>query len=244
MRNLKYLGFFFLLPLVVGMPLSEEDSTEMNIKFAAGRGSYAFITRGCEGVTSEQNIPYKDIGVSVDYKLKPPVQVGLKAGTIWEEYKYEKYSYGIKIEEMTKSYANSYFNPNISFEGKRFGIGIGPFFSKKYLPHRGDRLWIKRSASWHLRIGSPKFYFSTHMFESIPLYSGGGYFNLGFGGSSGSKTDLWFGLSTTGPYDGAGFLVKTNFKLNRNWYLDLAGRLGISEGNAEHAISVGLNYRL
>ena len=244
MRNLKYLGFLFLLPLIVGMQPNQDDSTEINVKLAAGRGSYSHITRGCEGVTSEQDIPYKDIGISVDYKVKPQVQVGLKAGTIWEEYKYGVYTYGIKIDEMTKSYTNSYINPNISFEGKRFGIGIGPFFSRKYLPYREDRNWIKNSVSWHLRVGRPKLYFSIHMLENVPLYSGGGYINLGMGGIAGRKTNYWFGLGTSGPYDGVGFLAKTNFNLKRSWYLDLAGRLGISEGNVEHGISIGLNYKL
>ena len=241
MRNLKYLGFFFLLPLVVGMQPNQDDSTEMNIKFAAGRGSYSHITRGCEGqVLSENDIPYKDIGISFDYKLKPIVQAGLRGGTIWEEYEYAVYSNGIEFKEK----ANSYLNPNLSITGKWIGIGVGPFWAKRHLPHRGDRYWVKNSVSWHLRVGRPKLYFSIHMLENVPLYSGGGYINLGMGGKAGRKTNYWFGLGTSGPYDGAGFLAKTNFNLKKSWYLDLAGRLGISEGNIEHGISIGLNYKL
>lgn len=243
MRNLKYLGFFFLLPLVVGMQPGQDDTTEMNIKFAAGRGSYSHITRGCEGqALTKQDIPFKDIGLSIDYQFKPPIQVGLKGGTIWEEYKYGVYTYEIKIDEMTKSYTNSYINPNISFEGKRFGVGIGPFFSEKYLPYREDRNWIKNSVSWHLRFGKPKLYFSIHMLENVPLYSGGGYINLGLGMAAGRKTNYWFGLGTSGPYDVTGLVAKANFNLKENWYLDLAGRLSLSE--QEYGISIGLNYKL
>jgi hypothetical protein len=238
MRNLKYLGFFFLLPLVLGMQPGQDDTTEMNIKFAAGRGSYAHITRGCEGVTSKQDIPYKDIGVSFDYKLKPTVQAGLRAGTIWEEYEYAVYANGIEFKEET----NSYLNPNISLGGRWIGIGVGPFWAKRHLPHREDRNWVKNSVSWHLRVGRPKLYFSIHMLENVPLYSGGGYINLGMGGKAGRKTNYWLGLGTPGPYDATGLVAKANFNLRKNWYLDLAGRLNISE--QEHGISVGLNYKL
>lgn len=241
MKNLRFLGFSFLLPLVFGMPVSEEDTTEINMKVAGGIGSYAYITRGCEGQTlSKTDIPFKDVGFTVDYKLKSPVQVGLRAGKIWEEYKHAVYTDGIEFKEMT----NSYLNPNISFEWRKFGIGAGPFFPKRHLPHRQDRQWAKRLPSWHLRVGGPKFYFSIHMLENVPLYSGGGYLNLGFGGAAGRKTSYWIGLGASGPYDGTGFVAKTNFYLKKNWYLDLAGRLGGSEGDVEHAIAVGLNYRL
>ena len=241
MRNLRCLGFFLLLPLVVGVPVSQEDSTEMNIKIAAGRGSYAYITRGCEGqVLSEQDVSFKDLGFSVDYQVKSPVQVGLRAGKIWDEYKYAVYTDGIGFEERP----NTYLNPNASIEGRWLGIGGGYFFAKRHLPNREDRWWARHLPSWHLRIGKPRFYFSIQMLENVPLYSGGGYINLGFGGIAGRQTRYWLGLGTSGPYDGTGFVAQTNFKLKGSWYLDLTGRVGASEGSFERAISAGLNYRL
>lgn len=237
MRNLRYFGFFFLLPLVIGVPVSEDDSTEMNIKFAAGKGSYATITRGCEGqVLSKRKIPFQDMGFSVDYRIKSPACLGLRAGKIWTEYEYSVYTNGIEYEKMT----NSYLNPNISLEGSKLGIGIGYFIPKKHLPKKEK----KQLFSWHLRFGPPKSYFSIHYLENVPLYSGGGYVNLGLGGKAGKKINYWFGLGSAGPYDKAGFVAKTNFEIKRNWHLDLAGRLGGSEGIWENAIAVGLNYRL
>jgi hypothetical protein len=241
LRNLRYLGFSLLLPLVIGMPVGEDDTTQMSMKVAGGVGSYAYITRGCEGqVLTKEDIPFQDIGFSFDYKVKSPVQVGIRAGKIWEKYKYAVYTDGIEFKEMT----NSYLNPHISLEGKWLGLGAGPFFAKKYLPRRGDRQWDKCLPSWHLRIGNPKFYFSIHMLENVPIYSGGGYIDLGLGGTPSRKVGYWLGLGTEGPYDNVGFVAKTVFQIKGSWYLDLAGRLGSSQGISESAVSVGLNYRL
>jgi len=233
LRKLKYLGFLFLLPLVVGVQVGKNDSTETNIKVAGGAGSYAYITRGCEGqVLTKDKVPFKDFGFSLDHKFRFPVRVGLRGGNIWERNRYYP----------DKRITNSYLNPNLSFEWRRFGIGAGPFFAQKDLPTREGGKLRRNSLSWHLRLGSPKLYFSIHMLESVPLYSGGGYINLGLGGAS-RKVSYWFGLGIRGPYDTEGFLIKTNFKLKENWYLDLAGRLGQSEGVSESAVSFGLNYK-
>lgn len=225
----------------MGVSADEDDTTQISIKIGAGAGSYAYVTRGCEGqVLREQDVPFKDLGFSVDCQLKSPVQVGLKAGKIWDEYKYAVYTDGTGFEER----ANAYLNPNASLDGGWLGIGGGYFFAKRDLPKRGDRGWARRLASWHLRIGRPRFYFSIQMLENVPLYSGGGYFNLGLGGVAGRQIRYWVGWGMSGPYDGTGFVAKSNLRLKRNWYLDLTGRVGASEGIFERAISAGLNYRL
>lgn len=218
----------------MGVQVGKNDSTETNIKVSGGAGSYAYITRGCEGeVLTKDKVPFKDLGYSIDHKFKFPVRVGLRGGNIWERNRY------YPDERRT----NSYLNPDLSLEWKWFGIGAGPFFAQKDLPTREGGKLSRNSLSWHLRFGSPKLYFSIHMLESVPLYSGGGYINLGLGGGVSRKFSLWFGLGTKGPYDTEGFLAKTNIKLKGNWYVDLVGRLGTSAGISESAISFGLNYK-
>ena len=239
MRNFRYFGFLFLLPLIIGVPISEKDSSEMSIKVVGGIGSYAYIHRGCKGeVLDKENAPFKDAGFSIDYKFKAPLKIGLRSGYILEKQLW----YDHTLRPPTSKHRNNvYVNPNFAFEGKSFGIGFGPFFAQKDLYVRESK-WGRTLPSWHLRFGSPKLYFSIHMLESVPLYSGGGYLNFGLGGAS-RKVSYWYGLGTRGPYDAAGFLAKTNFKLNQNWHLDLVGRLGTSAGISESAVSIGLNYR-
>jgi hypothetical protein len=239
LRKLKYLGILFLLPLVVGVQGNNKDSTVTNIKLAGGTGSYAYITRGCEGqVLSKHKIPFEDFGFSIDHKFKFPVRVGLRGGNIWER---NRYSFD-GIDSPSEKITNFYINPNLSLEWKWFGIGAGFFSAKKDLYWR-DMGSARKLPSGHLRLGSPQLYLSAHLMESVPLYSGGGYLNFGLGGQASRRVSYWLGFGTPGPYDNGGFLIKTNIQVKGNWHLDLGGRLGSSEGISENAISVGLNYR-
>jgi hypothetical protein len=239
LRKLKYLGILFLLPLVVGIQGSNKDSSETNIKLAGGTGSYAYITRGCEGqVLTKNKIPFNDLGFSLDHKFASPVRVGLRGGNIWERNRYSFEGIDSPSEKIT----NFYINPDLSLEWKWFSIGAGLFSAEKDLYWR-DMGSARKLPSGHLRLGSPQLYLSAHLLESVPLYSGGGYLNLGFGGEASRRVSFWLGLGVTGPYDIGGFLIKTNIKVKGNWRLDLAGRLGSSEGISENAFSFGLNYR-
>ena len=50
------LGTIFMLPIAVGM---EGDSASTTVGFGAGVGSYAHVTRGCEGqVLSKERDPF------------------------------------------------------------------------------------------------------------------------------------------------------------------------------------------
>lgn len=245
MTNLKYLGFLFLLPLVIGAPVAEKDSSETNIKLSGGAGSYAYIHRGCEGeVTSKENAPFKDAGFSIDHKFKGPVKIGLRSGYIFEKQLWYDHCFPAPTSKHRK---NIYVNPHFAFEGESFGIGFGPFFAQKSLWGSEQQEWGKNLPSAHIRIGNRKLYFSANLLENVPLYSGGGYVNFGLGFRR--NVSFWWiglggGLPLSGPYDAWGLVAKSNLRLNSNWHLDLAGRLGVSEGVSESAISIGLNYRL
>ena len=226
-----------MLPFVVGVQGNNKDSTVTNIKLAVGTGSYAYITRGCEGqVISKNKVPFKDLGFSLDHKFKFPVRVGLKGGNIWERYSLEE----VNLQSGTAT--NFYINPDISLEWKWFGIGAGLFSAEKDLYWR-DMGLARNLPSGHLRLGSPQLYLSAHLMESVPLYSGGGYLNFGLGGQASRRVSYWLGIGVTGPYDNGGFLIKTNIQVKGNWHLDLAGRLGQSQGISENALSFGINYR-
>jgi hypothetical protein len=138
---------------------------------------------------------------------------------------------------------NYYVNPDLSFESKWIGIGAGPFFARDILYGTEGSDWGNTLPSWHLRLGTQESYFSINMLEDLPLYSGGDYINIGFGTVI-KPVSWWVGLGITGPYDNVGFVTKTSWRVHRNWYLDIGGRLGGSEGISENAVSMGLNYRL
>lgn len=241
MKNIpKILSLFIFLPLVIGVENTGRDSSETNLKIAGGLGSYAYVTRGCEGeVLSKEKIPFKDVGFSMDHKFKAPVKIGLRSGYISDEGTY--YYHDINKVESRK---NFYLNPDIALEWKNFGFGVGPFIAQKTLRGKEESDWGKTPPSWHIRIGPKTTFFSINMLENVPLYSGGGYLNLGVGVMPSRNFSLWLGLGTTGPYDNVGFIAKTDFRLKGNLHLDLAGRLGSSEGISENAMSMGLNYKI
>jgi len=240
LKALKYFTFLFLLPLIVNMQGDNPDSSETDIKIAGGEGSYAYVSRGCEGeILQKEKVDFKDVGFSLDHKFKSPVQVGLRGGNVWEINRFT-FDQGYSTN---KNISNLYINPELSLEWEYFGIGAGFFSAQKDLYWR-DIGPARNFPSGHLRIGEPRFYFSTHLMESVPLYSGGGYLNLGIGRKASRKFSYWLGWGINGPYDTGGFLIKTDFEFTKNWQLNLAGRLGGSQGISENAVSLGLSYRI
>ena len=240
LTKLKYFGLLFLFPLVIGVQGEGPDSSETNFKLAGGAGSYAYVSRGCAGeVLNKQKIPYADGGFSIDHKFKFPLRIGFRGGYI-REHSRTSWEQAYSTDERTN---NFYFNPDMALDWKYFGIGAGFFSSQKDLYWR-DIGPARNFPSGHIRIGSPRFYFLAHLMESVPLYSGGGYLNLGLGGKVSRKVSYWLGLGIIGPYDTEGFLVKTDFEFAKNWQLNLAGRWGGSQGISENAVSLGLSYRI
>jgi hypothetical protein len=239
----RILSFFAVLPLLIGVENDGKDSTETNLKIAGGLGSYTYVTRGCEGqVLTKDKIPFNDFGFSIDHKFRSPVKIGLRSGSISDKTPVSRVYLDDYDAYLFKDRTNFYFNPDFSLEWKGFGIGTGPFFAQKTLDVSEDEKGGETFPSGHIRLGTKKLYLSVSVLENVPLYSGGGYANMGMGFGIKSST-WWIGLSG-GPYDAAGLVAKTSFKLFRNWHLDLAGRLGSSEGISENAMSMGLNYRV
>lgn len=232
---------FVLLPLVIGVQTTNRDSSETSFSIAGGTGSYAFISRGCEGeVLNKEKVPFNDAGFSLEHKFKAPIKLGLRGGYISEDQLW--YDHSLPPPD-NKHRTNFYLNPNFSFESEKLGIGAGPFFADKKLYSREGEDWGKIFPSAHVRFGTEKLYFSANLMENVPLYSGGGYFDLGVG-TSVKSFSMWAGANPEGPYDSWGAVLKTDFRFHKNWSLRLNGRLGMVEGTSESAVSIGMTYRL
>ncbi len=91
--------------------------------------------------------------------------------------------------------------------------------------------------------GGPKGYVSLHLLEGVPLVSGGGLMAFGIGIAPRPDASVWFGMSTPGPYDGAGVLVHAMLPIKDNLRLKFGIRQGSSEGLTEYGLSLGLSYR-
>ena len=101
-------------------------------------------------------------------------------------------------------YTFDYFNPNVSLEFYHFGIGMG-YVSKRVPIHFSDHIETAANFSGHARW---TIYHGSYLLisynENVPLVSGGGSFNLGFGIPAGGVS-LFIGLSA-GQYHNLGLV--------------------------------------
>ena len=228
-RRMSLLSMAVLAPLVVDVPGSSRDSSVTTFMIAAGGGSYAEVTRGCQGevLTADQR-RFRDMGFGVNHQVKKPLEVGVRATVLRRMSGYDD--------------GSVLWNPYVALEGGKVGFGLG-YVSNSDRPYTNEfDIW---PVSGHLRIGSPeRFYFSIHALEDVPLVSGGGAVRSGFGFRPIRSVDAWIGMGTPLPYDKPGVLAKTTIHVNSMLDVNATGRLGSSEGRTENAGSVGLTVRL
>ena len=104
----------------------------------------------------------------------------------------------------------------------------------------------------HIRFGRlSKLYLSAHLWEGVPIYSGGGMVLVGLGGRPIPALDLYGAYSSEGPYEGESFLARVSLDINRSWTLMSTVRFPTEFSNysgtfddKENAVSLGLSYRL
>lgn len=222
------LSIAVVAPMAVDMNARDPDSTATSLMIGAGAGSYAYVTRGCEGeVLDREQLRFRDAGMAVTHRFNGPVELGLRATMLRKMPQYEKNTV--------------IWNPNASFEGRKVGFGLGVNLGgeSKY-----DHDFEISPVSGHLRLGPRRTaYFSTHVFEDVPLVSGGAPVRMGLGFRGGSLMDGWLGVGFPAPSDKAGFVAKADLHLNRSLDVNLTGRLGESEGLSENAGAVGITLR-
>jgi hypothetical protein len=127
-------------------------------------------------------------------------------------------------------------------EERGFSLGVGVLFADRHLYESTERE-PKEYPTGHLRIGSrSKRYFSLGVLESVPLYSGGGFFDAGWGFRPAPWADVWLGGSFGGPYDSPGMLVKLNLRPMRHWSVGANLRRGTVDGSTEHGIGLVIGY--
>ena len=195
---------------------------------AAGAGSYAEVSRGCEGqVLSKEQRLYRDLGFAASHRFEGPFEVGVRATVLRRMPGYE--------EDAV------IWNPHSSVEGRHVGFGLGAVSN-------ADRPFVDDFDIWpvsgHIRMGSlEKMYFSIHALEDVPLASGGGTVRSGIGFRPNRAVDAWVGLGYGPPYDKPGFQAKATIHVNSMLDLNANGRLGRSEGQSENAGSLGLTVR-
>lgn len=251
-KNVLIFSFISVLPMQI--TITSKDSTETNFRVTGGLGQYAHISRGCEGnVLDKEEIPFSEIGVSIDHKTKTPFRLGLNSGYIFTKKKSEMVDYYHPVHGYSQRWSHDNppigiftVNPFINAEWKYFAIGGGYFGSSRAImddDDGSDNDTFEHLISGYIRIGNIKsFYVDASLFHITPIFSGS-CSKLGLGFRLNPNVGWWFGVGGQ-PYDKGGLIMKTDIRIRSHLYLDALIRLGSSEGITESAVGLGLTYKL
>ena len=253
-RQLHYHKFKIILilivyPNIVCFTPESSDSSNTFIDFMLGLGKYSNVTYDCSGhATSIRDYSYIDYGGSISHKINI-LKFGIRGGGFsldgpGEYYQIPEYPYGaVSTGELSVQYAN----PFIALDHKYVELSFGLVFLTEYPWQKNirDRLINDGTTqfSWLLRLGNNRaFHFSSHYLSNVPILSGGGMIDMGFGvGRRNSRTLTWIGFSS-GPFQNLGLVLKQNIQLSDNFDILIKGRIGQIESHLEGSISAGARY--
>ena len=201
-RTMVLGAFVLTLPVVVEVPTSPDSGRggagDTRITLVGGLGRYAIIDRGCEGqVLRTHPTSFRDAGGEIEHRLSNGLAAGVRGGMLHQRTvsrfmvtDQSVYPYRESLAVVVSESDNAYVNPFVAIEGQRVGLGVGQIWARRTLPVLDSR----QEMSFHLRIGNPnRMYFKASYMENSPLYSGGGYVDLGFGGRPHPRWDIIYG---------------------------------------------------
>jgi len=115
-----------LTPYIVAF---QPDSTNTTIRFGAGIGSYADVTRDCHGnIVKIEHIPFSDACIAIEHE-EAPLHLSARAGIFSEERSevqntITSRSYS-QLTRVQKQHTVVYANPNFGLHWKYFGFDLG-----------------------------------------------------------------------------------------------------------------------
>ena len=254
----------------------DEDAATTSIKFGAGGGSYRrdiiFSFTSPDGCTSSEPLyleqGFVDLGIEIEHSDPGAFHYGVRGGAVYENYEIvNTLISGVNVDSLAREVDRVdtyyYVNPYLGLDWTWFGVGIGAIISSEPL-RTGDSEHFPLDegtssgfASGHLRVGSLSpmrsgslsgVYGSISIGENVPIYSGGGLFNMGLGLRPITALDIWAGTAL-GPWADNEWLVKVGVHPSPEWSIDGALRFGStstrpeSSDITEYGIGLGITYR-
>ena len=249
------------LPVTVSVPRDSvvvQRSTSLRV--AGGGGSYdrtldveigPVSPSGCtQSVPIHFDAQYTDVGAELDHKSGKIMHLGVRGGAVHETSDLKVPLDSSVVSQLPPgvdpapqlSDTSYYLNPCISWDWKWVGLGGGLILASSPLSYDARETYPPSEAgvalgSGHVRLGKKSLYASASTGESVPMYSGGGMYNVGIGiAPDRFPVDVWGGIAG-GPWpDEVGF-VKMGFHPSDAWSIDGGVQLDEFQG------SVGLTYR-
>lgn len=250
LRAAQGLGFVFAL----SVGYAEPDSTNTEIRFGAygGTGQVASVLRDCSGnALHAESSAFTEVAGTAQITLRktsePGLVIGARSGRWSSDAVYATRSYDASIGEHVYGATSprhttfKYFNPYVGIEGEKVGVSLGYMFGDVPISFDDPHERIRFSGS--LRLGREyRPHFFTRVAEGLPLYSGGGVFDIGFVLPSG-KHARFYSAFTAGFYDRMGYLQTASWRVSKGLWMSASGRIGAAGDKFEGAISIGLQYR-
>lgn len=266
-RLFNYRFSFILLlvvyPYLVGFAPDSTSSSNTFVDLLIGFGQHSNVAYDCSGKPiSAINYSSFDYGASINHNIDI-LEVGARTGGYKANVSgYKKYS-GSYSDNYHSPEDNSpvfYVNPFIGLKTEYFGFNMGfSLFSRdsyssyfyssvgKMSGNLSDYLIGegKIHPTWSMIIGSRSgFFFSTQYLSNVPIITGGGMADVGFGiGSRENRNLTWIGTSF-GPYQTMGLCLRQDIQLSDKIDLLLRGRAGLTEDNFEGGLSAGVRIDL
>lgn len=251
LKNHKFriILILFLYPNIVCFTPESSDSSNTVIDFMMGLGKYSNVIRNCS-TKSITNYSYTDYGGSIS-NTKDNLKFGLRGGgfsfTKIDVVFASDINRSGSGEQSVEGSAVQYINPFIAFDAKNAEVSFGLLFLTQYPSNKSITHYLFNDGtvqfSGVLRLGNKRaFHFSTHYLSNVPIFSGGGMIDSGFGfGRKNSRTLTWLGFSV-GPFQNLGLGLKQNIQLSDNFDILIKGRIGENNSKLEGSISAGASY--
>lgn len=230
-----------LSPYFLGFTPGDSDSSWTEFRFGLGGGSYADVSRDCNGrVLRVTDVPFSEATASVDHYTSI-FHFGIKAGVVsgvpsrelfgleqdWTPF--QDVASGAPMDPVF------YATPTVGLNSRYIGLDVG-----YVLPAQKRRLETPGLPAGSLRIGrTDDLYFRIGLADDLPLVTGRtGVVNLGFGFNLGRpRQSMWLGLGGV-PSDGLLVGAQLEHPLSDDVVLRLGGTLGGSE-SFEYGFSAG-----
>jgi hypothetical protein len=172
---------------------------------------------------------YNDYGGELDIQANEKLHIGVRGGWVNETAHYMGSSLDPAVVDTFLSYIDfpdstittSYINPYFSVEKETVGFGLGVVLADNQLwrdevREYGEHDEASAFPTGHVRLGElDKVYLKASLWEGVPIYSGGGMFNLGVGLHPG-PLELYAALETGGPYTDSGLLLRGSLDLGKH----------------------------
>jgi len=224
MTKKMVMGFLVSLFSITALGAAPQDYAKTHIGAVMGVGQFVY------GEDTVQ-INFVDVSIYGDYRFSSIIRMGARG------------SFAHDSKEGTSGSLMS-IGPYISADWRLFGLFTSIYIIRgSNSATAGDGMLP--SATLNLRIGSKNsFYFSLHLFDTWPVYSGGGWLRLGLGLKPLRSTSLWLGMGTFPQAGPPGLVVSLEQQLTRDYDLYVGGRYGSSDAGTDYAVSLGVTYHL